>query len=70
MADPLPPGARLIAPRKAQEKLDIKNSKFWDSAKNDPNFPRIIYLGPRMPRMWEHELDRYIEQRAAAGRAK
>ena len=68
---PVPPGARLISPRVSQKKLNVQKSWWWHKAKTDPDFPRIIYLSPKTPRQWEHEVDAYIERRAGtAGRVR
>lgn len=61
----IPDGAKCLAPTKARAKLaDRGNTWLWDKVKNDPKFPKPIYLGGR-PVFLEHELDAYIRAEAA-----
>lgn len=51
---------RTLAPRGACEKFSKKKSWLWDKVKNDPEFPKPIYLSPGAPVFLEHELDAYL----------
>lgn len=55
-----------ITPKRAGEKLGRKKSWLWDRVKNDPTFPRPVYLGPRAPIFIESEIDAYIMKLANA----
>jgi prophage regulatory protein len=59
-------GARCLSPKKACEKLDRRKSWLWDRVKNDPGFPKPIYLSAGSPVFLEHELDAYIANRVRA----
>jgi predicted DNA-binding transcriptional regulator AlpA len=61
-----PIGCRALRPKTAASRLDISLSTFWEWAKNDPTFPRVFKLGPSASGVWEHELDAWLEARAAA----
>jgi len=56
----VPPGTRCLTPRQTQNKFARQKSWLWDRLKNDPTFPRPIYLGPRAPVFLEHELDDWL----------
>lgn len=64
----IPPGTRCLSPKKSWQKFDHKKSWFWDKVKNDPTFPKPIYLGPRSPVFLEHELDEWLGAQAGSSR--
>jgi prophage regulatory protein len=57
---------KTLAPRGVCEKFSRKKSWLWDRLKNDPEFPKPIYLGPGAPVFIESELDEYLLSRARA----
>ncbi|KJJ95051.1 regulatory protein [Burkholderiaceae bacterium 26] len=57
-----------LRPPKAAEKLGIGLSTLWARAKNDPEFPRPVKLGPATTVFLEHELDAYLAKCAAETR--
>lgn len=62
-----PPGAILLTYAQARERLGHEGkSTFHDRLKRDPTFPRPIYLSEREPRIFAHELDRWMADLAAA----
>lgn len=64
MAVIVPLGAKCLSIKKSREKLSKGNSWIWDRIKNDPTFPKPIYLSPRSPVLIEQQLDEWLEQRA------
>ena len=56
----IPSGTRCLSPNKTCEKFDRKKSWLWDRVKNDPRFPKPVYLSSGSPVFLEHELDAYI----------
>ena len=61
----IPAGARCLAPAKARAKFDKGNTWLWDKVKNDPDFPKPVYLGPKSPVFIEQQLDAYIAAKAS-----
>ncbi|CAE6864631.1 AlpA family phage regulatory protein [Burkholderia sp. R-69980] len=59
----IPSGAQCKTPRQTQDKFCRQKSWLWDKVKNDPSFPRPIYLGPHAPVFLEHELDAWLASR-------
>ncbi|WP_035881621.1 helix-turn-helix transcriptional regulator [Cupriavidus metallidurans] len=57
-----------LRPSKAAEKLDIGLSSLWAKAKSDPDFPKPVKLSPGTTVFLEHELDAWMERRAAHSR--
>ncbi|CAG4907425.1 helix-turn-helix transcriptional regulator [Paraburkholderia gardini] len=57
----VPAGARCLSPKQTYTKFSRQKSWLWDRVKNDPTFPRPLYLGPRSPVFLEHELDAWLE---------
>jgi prophage regulatory protein len=53
-------GTKCLSPKKTCEKFDRHKSWLWDKVKNDPQFPKPIYLSRGSPVFLEHELDAYI----------
>jgi prophage regulatory protein len=60
----IPAGAKCLKPVSARKKLDRGNSWLWDRVKNDPEFPKPIYLGGISPVFLEHEIDAWIAAQA------
>ncbi len=56
----IPAGARCLPPAKARAKFGKGNTWLWDKVKNDPDFPKPVYLGPKSPVFIEQHLDEYI----------
>ena len=52
----------ILRPKRAQKKLDVGHSMFYELAKR-PDFPRSISLGARARGYFEHELDAWLESR-------
>jgi prophage regulatory protein len=63
------PQGRAIRPAQASEKLGIGLSTLWLRAKNEPDFPKPVKLGPRTTIFFENELDQYLAACAARSRA-
>jgi prophage regulatory protein len=59
------PRSRGLRPAQAAEKLAIGVSTLYLKAKNDPDFPKPVKLGPRTTIFLENELDEYIATCAA-----
>lgn len=53
-------GARCLSPTEAAAKLGRGKSWLWAKIKNDPTFPKPVYLGPQAPVLLEHELDAWL----------
>ncbi len=63
----IPPGAVLLTYAQARARLGHEGkSTFHDRLKRDPTFPRPVYLSEREPRIFEHELDRWMADLAAS----
>jgi prophage regulatory protein len=60
MAATIPAGARCLKRAETCRKFAKQKSWLWDRLKNDPTFPRPIYLGPKSPVWLEHELDAWL----------
>ena len=61
----IPQGGRYLKPESACNKLDRGRSWLWERVKNDPTFPRPIYIDHKSPLFLESEIDRWIAERAA-----
>lgn len=61
----IPQGAICLPPAKACAKFGRRNTWLWEKVKNDPDFPKPVYLGPRTPVFIEQHLDEYIAKCAA-----
>jgi predicted DNA-binding transcriptional regulator AlpA len=62
----IPSGIKCLKPKVACQKLAREKSWLWDRVRNDPAFPKPIYLGGS-PVFLEAEIDKYIlSHRAAA----
>lgn len=57
-----------LRPSQAAEKLGIGLSSLWAKAKNEPNFPQPVKLGPATTVFIESELDQYVERCIAQSR--
>lgn len=60
----IPQGARCLTPTKVRQKLCKGNTWLWDRVKNDPDFPKPIYLAPRSPVFIEQQIDAYLSRLA------
>lgn len=66
MVKTIPPGAVLLTYAQARQRLGGESeSTFHERKKRDATFPRPIYLSPREPRIFAHELDAWMQQQAA-----
>lgn len=63
-------GEKYLRPKSTGRKFDHGISWVWDRVKNDPQFPKPIYLGPKMPVFSERELDRWAAEQAAKMKTK
>lgn len=61
----VPDGAICLTATIAKKKLACSNSWFWDKVKNDPDFPKPIYISPRRPIWIESNLDNWLRRKAA-----
>ncbi len=59
-------GRRVLRPKGVAHKMSGGVSTVWYRAKTDPTFPKPFKLGPRQTVWWEHEVDAWLEQRAAS----
>lgn len=59
----IPPGARCLTPEQTWAKFARKHAWGWDRLKQDPTFPRPIYIGKR-PVFIEQELDLWLQAQA------
>lgn len=59
------PSVRYLSPTSAAAKFDRKLTWLWDKIKNDPEFPKPIYIGPKSPLLDERLLDEYAAKKAA-----
>ena len=59
MSDKIPAGAKCLSPAETHKKFAREKSWLWDKVKNDPEFPRPVYIGSR-PVFLEHELDAWL----------
>ena len=55
----------LVTMESVQEQLEISNSTLRRLLAED-DFPQPIYLTPRKPRFKQEEVDKWVEDRAAA----
>lgn len=56
----IPSGTRGLSIKDAGAKFGRGKSWVWDKIKNDPTFPRPVYLGPKAPVLLEHELEAWL----------
>ncbi len=61
--------AITVRPREGAQILGIGLSTFWLKAKTDPDFPKIIHLGPRTAVVRVSDIHAYINTRAATDAA-
>lgn len=61
-------GMRLLRPIDVCIKLGYRKSWLWSQIKNDPDFPRPIYLNGIAPRFVERDVDQWISIQAAKPR--
>ena len=64
----IPNGARFLAPKMVCAKFAKQKSWLWARVKNDPCFPKPVYLSRGEPVFLEHELDEYIARLAQLSR--
>lgn len=64
----IPAGTRGLSVKDAGAKFGRGKSWVWDKIKNDPTFPRPVYLGPKAPVLLEHELDAWLAVRVRNSR--
>lgn len=53
-------------PKDAAQALGCSESRFWWLAKNDPDFPQLIKLGPKVTVVRDADLAAYVDKKAAA----
>lgn len=58
-----------LRPTEAAQALGIGLSTFWKKAKSDPDFPRLISLGPRTTVVEEKDLQTYMQKFRERGHA-
>ncbi len=64
----IPQGTRCLKPTATAKKLDRGISWLWARLKNDPAFPRPVYLSPKAPVFLEHEIDAWLENQVKQSR--
>jgi prophage regulatory protein len=62
----IPTGARCLSVRAASQKLGRSLSWTWARVKDDPTFPRPVYLAPNSPVFLEHEIEAWLATRINA----
>lgn len=61
---------KILRKKAVCEKLgDINEVTLWRISRGDPTFPVSIQLNKRVVGWLEHEIDEWLEQKAAAARA-
>lgn len=61
---------KILRKKAVCEKLgDINEVTLWRISRGDPTFPVSIQLNKRVVGWLEHEIDAWLEQKAAAARA-
>ncbi|OHQ47545.1 AlpA family transcriptional regulator [Pseudomonas aeruginosa] len=61
---------KILRKKAVCEKLgDINETTLWRISRGDPTFPASIQLNKRVVGWLEHEIDAWLEQKAAAARA-
>ena len=60
----IPSGATLAKTSEVMQRL--KRGKTWlhKRIKSDPTFPRPVYLSPREPQFFQHEIDAWLIKQA------
>lgn len=62
----IPPGAICLDSPAMKRKFCRGNTWLWDRVKNDPDFPKPIYIGTRA--IWiEQEADAYLQLQRERG---
>ncbi|MCK4125254.1 AlpA family phage regulatory protein [Ralstonia pseudosolanacearum] len=74
MAEQLRTALKILRRKQVLARLNIANATFYDwlnpaSPRHDSALPKQIRLGPNTVGWLEHEIDAYIEHRAAVSRA-
>lgn len=69
MQSNLPNGARLESRKEILARIGRGNTWLWARLKTDPTFPRPVYLSPREPQFFQHEIDDWLSK-LAENRAK
>lgn len=62
---------RNLRPLEAAKALGCGPTRFWTLARTDPDFPKLIRLGPKHTIVREADLEAYLEkklQQSAPGR--
>jgi predicted DNA-binding transcriptional regulator AlpA len=65
MARNIPPGAKCLTPQQTCVKLGRKQTWLRDKIKNDPTFPKPLYLSTKSWVLIEQHLDDYLAERAS-----
>ncbi|KWZ71659.1 AlpA family phage regulatory protein (plasmid) [Pseudomonas aeruginosa] len=61
---------KILRKKAVCEKLgDINETTLWRISRGDPTFPVSIQLNKRVVGWLEHEIDAWLEQKAAAARS-
>lgn len=73
MAEQFQRSLRILRRKQVLERLNISNATFYDwlnptSPRHDSDLPKQIRLGANTVGWLEHEIDAYIERRAALSR--
>lgn len=61
----IPDGAICLTASLVKKKLACGNTWLWERVKNDPDFPKPVYLGPHRPMWIEQQLDDFLRRKAA-----
>lgn len=61
---------RTLRPAAAAAKIGVSPSTLWAWAKSDPEFPRPFKLGQNCTAFFEHEIDAFLNKRAACSRSE
>lgn len=70
MESTIPTGAITETPGDVMRRLKRGKTWLYGRMKRDPSFPRPFYLGPKEPRFFQHEIDAWLESKAAESRGQ
>jgi prophage regulatory protein len=58
---------KYLRPKQAADTLGMSVPTLYRRAKDDPDFPQLISLGPNITVISEEEIEQYVAKKAAAG---
>ncbi|MEK6211673.1 MAG: AlpA family phage regulatory protein [Pseudomonadota bacterium] len=67
MTTEIVPQQRCLRPQQVADKLAIGLSTLWSWVKHDPDFPQPARKGARWTVWLDHDIDRYVAKKRAAG---